>query len=108
MCKLGCSVWHTEMPPRRILIHQVQFNLECLTTLGSTRKGNPFIWRGLDNPPLSIFFFLSFKTDSSINFFLTLKVTVVIYSIPFQTQYLSLDLIANNDVVLNQDRLIKG
>lgn len=68
----------------------------------------PIYLEGVGQPTLVHFFFLSFKTDSSINLFLTLKVTVVIYSIPFQTQCLSLELIANNDVVLNQDRLIKG
>lgn len=59
MCKLGRSVWHTETPPRRILMHQVQFNLEYLTTQGIVQKGNPFIlfW-GVGQPTHVFFSFL--------------------------------------------------
>lgn len=41
MYTLEHSVWHTEMPPRRIPMRQVQFNLEYLTARGSIQKGNP-------------------------------------------------------------------
>lgn len=60
MRKLGRSVWHTGTPPRRILMHQVQFNLEYPTTHGIVQKGNPFTlgcWT--THPCLFFFSFLS-------------------------------------------------
>lgn len=49
MCKLECSVWHTEMPPGSMLTRQAQFNLDCLTTHGSIQKGT--------QRPVHLFFF---------------------------------------------------
>lgn len=59
MCKLGRSVWHTETPPRRILMHQVQFNLEYLTTHGIVQKGNPLFYLGCWTTHPCLFFFSS-------------------------------------------------
>lgn len=41
MYTLECSVWHTEAPPRRLLIYQVQFNMEYLTAHGSIQNPTP-------------------------------------------------------------------
>ena len=63
MFKLGRSVWHTETPPRRILMPQVQFNLEYLTTHGIVQKGNLFILGCWTTHPCLFFLFFSELVD---------------------------------------------